>query len=382
MKIKMKKIPLCKTAIEDEEINAAIEVIKSGWMAHGPKNHEFEELFENYIGVKHAICMNSCTSALYIALFAMEIKGEVITPSFTFVATVNSIVLAGATPVLVDIDKETRNISPELIEQAITDKTEAIMVVHYAGLPSNMPAIIKIAEKHGLKIIEDSAETLGGSYDGTMTGSYGVGCFSFFPTKNITTGEGGMLTTNDDILAARIRGLIAHGIDSTTYAREKSEKPWLRIASQFGFNFRMSNLLATIGLEQMKRIDSLNAQRTKIAERYIQNLSSIKSIGFQSVPSGYVTSWQMFTILVPSSMRDALLLHLNDRGIGASVHFDPPVHAQKLYSEVRKGSSLAVTEEVSSSLITLPIFPSMTLDEVDFVCRTIADFMAPSDLAQ
>ena len=370
----MKKIPLCLTAFDQKEIDAAVEVMKSGWMAHGPKNHEFEELFKNFIGVEHAISMNSCFSALYIALVAMGIKGEVITPSFTFVATANSIVLAGAKPVLVDIDKNTRNISPECIEQAITENTEAIMVVHYAGLPADMPAIIKIADKYGLKIIEDSAETLGGSYDGKMAGSYGVGCFSFFPTKNITTGEGGMLTTNDGPLATKIKGLIAHGIDSTTYAREKAEKPWLRIASRFGFNFRMSNLLATIGVEQMKKIKSLNSKRTEIAERYIRNLKSIEAISFQEIPSGFTSSWQMFTILVPSSMRETLLSHLNGNGIGASVHFDPPVHTQSLYSQLPHGSSLAVTEEVSSSLITLPIYPDMKPDEVDYVCQAISGF--------
>ena len=213
----MKNIPLCIPSIGDEEIKSVVEVIKSGWMAHGPKNREFEEQFQTYLGVKHAITMNSCTSALHLALVGLGIEGEVIVPSFTFVASVNAILLAGARPVLVDIEEGSRNISPELIEQAITAETEAIMVVHYAGLPAAMPQIIETAQKHNLRIIEDSAECLGGSYNNKQTGSFDIGCFSFFPTKNITTGEGGMITTNDDDLARNCRALLGHGVDSTTF---------------------------------------------------------------------------------------------------------------------------------------------------------------------
>lgn len=369
----MRKIPLCLPAIGEEEINAVVKVLRSGWIAHGPKNHEFEDLFKRYVGVKYAITMNSCTSCLHLALEAMGIKGEVITPSFTFVATVNAIVLAGATPVLVDIDKDTRNISPQSIEEAVTNKTEALMVVHYAGLPADMPAIIDIAKKHNLRVIEDSAESLGGSYNGIKVGSYDVGCFSFFPTKNITTGEGGMLTTNNDALASRIRTMCAHGIDSTTFAREKAEKPWLRIASQFGYNFRLSNVLASIGVEQMKKINTLNSIRQQISDRYINNLRSLETVGFQKVPEGYVNSWQMFTILVDPSIRDSLLFYLRDNGIGVSVHFDPPVHLQPLYTKLRK-RTLDVTELVTNSIITLPIYPTMSMEDVDYVCDVIKGF--------
>ena len=179
----MKKVPLCLPAIGNEEIRAVEEVLKSGWMAHGPKNQEFEDLFKGYIGVKHAITMNSCTSALFSSVKVMEITGEVITPSFTFVASLNAIILAGATPVMVDIDRETRNISPTCIEEAITEKTEAIMVVHYAGLPADMPAIIEIANKHNLKIIEDAAECLGGSYNGTKQAVMASAVSLFFLQK-------------------------------------------------------------------------------------------------------------------------------------------------------------------------------------------------------
>ena len=370
----MRKIPLCRPSIGEEEIKSVVEVIKSGWMAHGTKNREFEEQFQAYLGVKHAITMNSCTSALHLAVEGLGIKGEVIVPSFTFVASVNAILLSGARPVLVDIEEGTRNISPVQIERAITDKTEAIMVVHYAGLPASMPKIIEIAQQNNLRIIEDSAECLGGSYNNNQAGSYDIGCFSFFPTKNITTGEGGMFTTNDDELANRIRALCAHGIDSTTLKREKETRPWIRVASGFGYNFRMSNLSAAIGVEQMKKIESLNDRRRQLAELYLRQLQHIPSIQFQQVQEGFVHSWQMFTILVPEALRDRLIHYLRSHGVGASVHFDPPIHEQSVYRNIKQGETLETTRKVAKSLITLPLFPHMESDEVDMICKLIGKF--------
>jgi len=370
----LRKIPLCRPSIGEEEIKSVVEVIKSGWMAHGIKNREFEEQFQAYLGVKHAITMNSCTSALHLAVEGLGIKGEVIVPSFTFVASVNAILLSGARPVLVDIEEGTRNISPVQIERAITDKTEAIMVVHYAGLPASMPQIIEIAQQNNLRIIEDSAECLGGSYNNNQAGSYDIGCFSFFPTKNITTGEGGMFTTNDDELANRIRALCAHGIDSTTLKREKETRPWIRVASGFGYNFRMSNLAAAIGVEQMKKIESLNDRRRQLAELYLRQLQHIPSIQFQQVQEGFVHSWQMFTILVPEALRDRLIHYLRSHGVEASVHFDPPIHEQSVYRNIKQGETLETTRKVAKSLITLPLFPNMESDEVDMICKLIGKF--------
>ena len=371
----MKKIPLCIPATGEEEIRAVSEILATGWLAHGPKNHEFEEMFAEFVGVKHAITMNSCTSALHLAVEGLGITGEVIVPSFTWVASVNSILLAGATPVMVDIDVDTRNISVAAIEEAITPRTEAIMVVHYGGLPADMPRIIELAKRYNLRLIEDSAECLGGTYaGGTQAGSYDIGCFSFFPTKNITTGEGGMFTTNDDTLAKNIRSLAAHGIDSSTYQRELEKTPWLRRASRAGYNFRMSNLLAAIGVEQMRKLDRFNDARQRIARLYVERLQSSRSVEFQSVPTGFVNAWQMFTVLVPRDLRDELIHALREMGIGASVHFDPPVHNQPPYAKVRRGSSLANTEEVAARLVTLPIFPTMLLADVDYVAESILRF--------
>ncbi len=373
----MKKIPLCIPATGEEEIRAVSEILSSGWLAHGPKNQEFEEMFAEFVGVKHAISMNSCTSALHLAVEGLGITGEVVVPSFTWVSSVNSILLAGATPVMVDIDIDTRNITVAAIEEAITARTEAIMVVHYGGLPADMPRIIALAERHHLRIIEDSAECLGGTYaGGKQAGSHDIGCFSFFPTKNITTGEGGMFTTNDDTLAKKVRSLAAHGIDSSTYQRELQKTPWLRQASRAGYNFRMSNLLAAIGVEQMRKLVSFNDSRQQIARRYIERLQGCRFVEFQKVPAGFSNAWQMFTVLVPVDLRDELIHLLRDMGIGASVHFDPPVHLQPPYATVRHGSSLANTEEVASRVVTLPIFPAMPLEDVDYITEAITGFFA------
>ena len=369
--MKKRQIPLCKPAIGIEEITSVTNILESGWMAHGSKNHEFEKLFREYIGARHAVTMNSCTSALHLAIEGLGIRGEVLVPSFTFVASVNAILLAGAEPVFVDIVRETRNISAERIREAVSDTTEAIMVVHYAGLPADMPQIIELAETHHLRIIEDSAQCIGGRYFGVHPGAYDVGCFSFFPTKNITTGEGGMLTTNDDKIASRIRSICAHGIDSSTYSREKNKKPWLRTASRIGYNFRMSNLHAAIGVEQMKKLHRLNIKRRELAERYIKRLIESEFVELPTVPDGFDHAWQMFTVLVQPSLRDNLLFHLGSNGIGASVHFDPPVHEQPIYQDIKQGSSLVVTENVAKSIISLPIYPGMDMDDVDYICDTI-----------
>ena len=368
----MRRIPLCIPAIGEEEKVAVLEALESGVLSHGSKNKEFEALFQDYLPVKHAISMNSCASALFLAVAALDIKGEIIVPSFTFMASLNAIVTGGAVPVLADIDPDTRNISVASIQAAITDRTEAIMVVHFAGLPADMPAIIELAERHNLRIIEDSAESLGGSYHGVKTGTYDIGCFSFWPTKNITTGEGGMFTTSDTELAGKVRALIAHGVDKQYFQRETEQKPWLRIASSFGYNFRMSNLLAAIGVEQMKKLDPFNRTRNEIAGKFIAMIHN-EAVTFQHVPEDYFNAWQMFTIRVPAHLRDGLVTKLKQQGVEASVHFDPPAHLQPIYKPFVR-VPLPHTEAVSASIITLPIFPGMSDDDLAYICEVINGF--------
>ncbi|MCD6441960.1 DegT/DnrJ/EryC1/StrS family aminotransferase [bacterium] len=366
-------IPLCKPAITKKELKAVERVLRSGWLAHGPKNDEFEKMFARYIGVKHAVSMNSCTSALQLAIEAQGITGEVIMPSFTFVASANAIIAAGAKPIFVDIKYDTCNIDASKIESSISNNTQAIMVVHYGGQSCDMNPILNIAKKHKLAVIEDSAETLGGEYKGKKTGSFATACFSFFPTKNITTGEGGILTRNDDKLAEKVRVLVGHGILSTTFKREKQKKPWFRAATYAGYNYRMSNILATIGVEQLKRIDQLNNQRRKHATYLTKKLERISEIQPPVEKKFNKHVYQMYTIKVKKSVnRDQLVMRLRGVGIGASVHFDPPVHLQPFYKKLgySKGK-LPVTEQVANTIITLPMYPGLKIKELDYIANQI-----------
>lgn len=367
-------IKLCIPDIQDAEISAATEAIQSGWLAHGPFNEKLEALFCNYIGVKHAITCNSCTSALFLVLKALNITGEVIIPSFSFVATANAVVTAGATPRFVDIDHATCNINPDKIRKAITPKTEAIMPVHFGGQCCRMDEIMKIAKENGLHVIEDTAETIGGTFKGKHAGSFGVGCFSFFPTKNITTGEGGLITTNDDNLARTCKAFISHGIDSTTYERQKAQMPWFRSAVFAGYNFRMSNVLAAIGYEQMKRLDEMNKARQMHARYLINGLKDIESLEVPHPARNCEHVYQMFTIKLGGRFdRNTFVKRLNEGGIGASVHFYPAIHEQGFYKSHPEwmADSLEVTKDVSERIVTLPMFPGLTREELDEIIAKV-----------
>ena len=233
MGVMKREIPLFDTFLDEREVEAVSKVLRSGWLSQGSKVEEFEERFAEFVGSKYAIAVSSCTSALHLSLVAAGVcdGDEVITTPFTFIATVNSILYQRAKPVFVDINPQTLTIEPAEIQSKITSRTKAIIPVHYAGLPADMRAINEIAQRHDLKVIEDAAHAVGAVYQDKKAGNLGdYGCFSFYPNKNITTGEGGMVTTNDDKLAKTIRALISHGIDSTTYQRQKAEMPWFRLS--------------------------------------------------------------------------------------------------------------------------------------------------------
>jgi len=366
------QIPLSKPSIDNAEIRVVKQVLQSGWLTDGPKNIEFQEAFARYIGVKKAITFNSATSALYIAVKALGITGEVILPSFTFVASANAVVTAGATPVFADIDFDTCNINPEDIRKKITARTQAVMAVHYAGQSCDMQPIMELVKKHKLYLIEDSAETLGGTYRGKQCGSFGIGCFSFFPTKNITTGEGGMLTTDNEELANNIEALIAHGIRKSSFVRQGGKMPWYRDACFAGYNFRMSNILAAIGVEQLKKIDRMNNLRREHAAYLNKQLRFDEIIlPVEKEPCRHV--YQMYTVKTRGIERDAFVLGLRKLGVMASVHFTPPVHLQEFY---RRNYSLAkddlsVTESVSSSTVTLPMYPQLKRRELKYMVGAV-----------
>ncbi|MFC1741060.1 DegT/DnrJ/EryC1/StrS family aminotransferase [Nanoarchaeota archaeon] len=364
-------VPLCRPYLGKEELERIKAVLDSGWLVHGPNCKQLEKDFAEFIGVKHALTLNSCASALQLALQAKGITGEVIVPSFTFVASANTIVNAGAKPVFAEIDYGTCNIDPAKIEEKITDKTEAIMPVHYAGQPCDMEAIMKIAKEHNLAVIEDSAETLGADFKGKQAGSFGIGCFSFFPTKNMTTGEGGMITTDDDAVADKVKAFKGHGIGTSTFDREHVDEPWYREAVLAGYNYRMCDVLAAIGVVQLGKLKEMNTLRRKHSEFLNKNLPTdyvdlpVKAEGCDHV-------YQMYTIKVHDSIDRTKFVHyLRDKGVGASVHFDPPAHLHSYYRKNFPVTGLDVTEKVARSIVTLPMFPTLTEEELDYMIKQV-----------
>lgn len=372
-------IPLSRPSINKKESLAVKNVLISGWLAHGSKNNEFEEGFAKYIGTKYAVSLNSGTSALFLSLLSQGISKEVILPSFTFVASANSIVTVGAKPVFAEIDRQTYNIDPDDIKKRISKRTQALMLVHYAGQICRMDKIMEIVSKYGLKLIEDSAETIGGRFKGKMAGSFGTGCFSFFATKNITTGEGGMVTTNSKKLALKIKAYANHGIFSTTLERTRKIRPWLRDASLSGYNFRLSNILAAIGAEQIKKIDKLNSLRRNHAAYLTRKLASMPEVITPMEDSDCFHVYQMYVIRLKNKVnRTKFILELRNNGVGASVHFDPPTHLHRYYRSkfgFKKGD-FPITEEIASSVVTLPLYPHMKKEQLNkiifFVDRAIA----------
>ncbi len=362
-------VPLCRPYLGLEEANALLEVLKSGWLAHGPKAKQFEQDFAKYIGVKHAISVNSCTSALHTAIQAYNLHGEIIVPSFTFSASANSIITAGCKPVFADVLYDTCNIDPSDIKQKITNKTVGIMPVHYGGQACQMDEIRELAEKYNLVIIEDSAEAIGAEYKGKKTGAFGIGCFSFWATKNITTGEGGMVTTNDDEVAERVKAIKAHGNPTNAFEREKQERPWYRAATFAGYNFRLPDVLAALGVEQLKKLDWMNEQRRKHSKYLNDNLKNIKWIDLPVEHKDCKHVYQMYTIKVKNKDRNEIAKKLIAAGIGASVHFDPPVHKQPYY--LTSNVKLPITEKLAECIVTLPMFPHLTREELDYIVETI-----------
>jgi len=370
-------IPLARPSITDKDVEAVVEVLRSGWLIHGPKNEEFEKEFVKYIGTKYAISMNSCASALHASLLANDIKDsdEVIAPSFTHVATANCIVTNNAKPVFVDIDLETFNIDPEKIEEKINEKTKAIIPVHFAGLSCDMKKIMEIAEKNNLLVVEDVAEACGAEYNGRKLGSFGIGCFSFFPIKNMTTGEGGMVTTDDERIYNEIYSIMGHGMDKSAWARSYSKYPWERIQRTIGFNFRLTNFQAALGVEQLKRLDEMNEKRRRNAKKLSKGLEEFDCITPQKVSKNCTHSYQMYTARIEGIDRNLFLTKLRDGGIGASVHFNPPVHLQPFYMENfnTKEKMLPITEKVSKTIFTLPMHPGLTDNEIDKILISIEE---------
>lgn len=366
-------IPLSKPFLGKEEIKAVSEVLRSGWLTRGKRAVELEQLFAEYIGTKYAVSLSSCAAALQLALQAYRLKGEVILPSFTFVASVNAVINAGCIPRFADIEYRSCNLDPEKLQKLINKNTVAVMPVHFAGQSCNMRRIGAIAEKFGLRVIEDSAEAIGAECNGKKTGSFGVGCFSFFPSKNITCGEGGMLTTNNKKLANFVRSYSNHGL--ATQRKGRNQAVWFREADLAGYNYRLTDIQAAIAIVQLRKLERMNALRKRYAGYLNARLPQDQlDLPLTSFGSSHV--YQMYTVKIrsPRINRKKLVENLNRKGIEASVHFYPPLHKQKLYRKfLRNSDDLPITEKVAASILTLPLFPQMTEQMLDHIVASVKE---------
>lgn len=365
---------MSKPSIGEEEIAEVVDSLKSGWITTGPKVKKFEDDFRTYIGCKHAIAVNSGTSALHLAYQAAGLKAgdEVITTSMTFVATVNMLMVLGIKPVFADIEGETLNIAEDKIEEKISKKTKAIVPVHFAGRPVNMDKILEIARKHNLKVIEDAAHSVGSEYKGKKIGSVcgsDAACFSFHPIKNITTGEGGMLTTDDDDIAAKVKLLRFHGISKEAWARYSKEGLPFYEVTALGYKYNMMDIQAALGIHQLKKIGKFNEKRGELARAYNQRLGGIEELILP--PLNYKDgkhSWHLYIITVKTENlnidRNQFIVELKKENIGAGIHFNA-VHLQPFYQGLGfKRGSLPVTEYYSDRIISLPLFPAMSKADV------------------
>jgi dTDP-4-amino-4,6-dideoxygalactose transaminase len=371
-----KIIPFYLPNIDVEEIQAVTTALKQGMLAgNGPVSKEVEERIAEITKSKYVFFTNSCTSALELAMMACEISyaDEVICPSFSFVSVANAIVRQHAKPVFVDIDRETLNIDIELLKKAITKKTKAIVCVHYAGRPCQMDEIIDIAKKHNLMVIEDAAQAMGSYYKDRHLGTIGdIGCISFHATKSITCGEGGALLTDNKSLAEKIELMREKGTNRSLFLKGMVDKyTWVSIGS----SYVQSDILAAILLAQLKKLPQIVTKQTRIASYYNDSFRRYPGIGLPKTVRGGQTNWHIYAIIVKAEKRDQLLKGLKQKGIGASFHFIP-LHTSPFGRKFGyKKGDLPVTEQISNSLIRLPIYFQMRMEDVRYVVSAIKDLL-------
>jgi dTDP-4-amino-4,6-dideoxygalactose transaminase len=369
-----RRIEVAKPYLDEEEQRAVAQTIATGWVAQGPKVKEFEDVFASYVGAKHAVAVTSCTTALHAALAVSGVGAgdEVIVPSLSFIATANSVVHCGAQPKFADIDPETLNMDPGKIEGLITGRTKAIMPVHQVGLPADLDAVKSIADKHGLHVIEDAACAIGSEYKGKRIGGHGnMACFSFHPRKVITTGEGGMITTDDPKIAERLRRFRHHGMSVSDLERHAANKVIIETYDEVGYNYRMTDMQAAMGLEQMRKLPEILAKRIAIAKRYDEAFSKIPYLKVPRVPAYAEHNYQSYWIEVRENAplsRDALMEKLLERGVSTRRGV-MAIHKEPCYSGYNV--SLPVTERITACTFILPLYPSMTYEETQYVIDEI-----------
>lgn len=352
------KIPMARPLFDETTRQSILEVLDSGRLAQGLRVLEFEERFAEWAEVPFAVAVSSGTAALLLALMALEIGpgDEVITTPFTFAATANTILFLGARPVFADIQPSTLNLDPEEVERRITPRTRAIVLVHLYGNPCDMGIFTELAARYGLALIEDAAHAPGALYQGRPVGSFGIGCFSFYATKNITTGEGGMITTQDSHLARRLRMLRDHG-QSAKYVHEI-----------LGLNFRMTELQAVLGIGQLQHIDAWNDRRRTIAAFYDQHLRGARPV---AITPNSTPVYHLYTVRLSPGLRDAVRERLKEAGIETGIHYPTPVYRQPLYQRLGYNDSLPVAEAAAREVLSIPIHPALRDDEVRYVVEAL-----------
>jgi len=368
-----KNISYFTPSITDDEISEVLDTLKSGWLTMGPKTIAFEEQIAEYTGAKYAVAVNSCTAALHLSLIGLGIGSgdEVITTPFTFASTGNVIVHTGAKPVFVDIQPDTYNIDPELIKEAITPKTKAIIPVHYAGQPCDIQAITEIASDYNVKVIEDAAHAIGAEYKGNKIGCFGdTTCFSFYATKNMTTGDGGAVTTNDKKLADRMRSLRLHGITKDAWKRYSDQGSWYYEIEVCGWKYNMTDIQAAIGLHQIKKLDEFCNIRREYADMYNKALSDCDGLITPRIVGDVKHVFHLYPLLLEDYDRSQFIKHMNSAGIGCSVHFIP-LHLHPFYREAYGFTygDYPVAESVYEREVSLPLYPKMPLTDVHYVIQ-------------
>jgi len=364
----MRQIPIAKPLIGDEEINAVVEVLKSGMLASGKEVEAFEKEFAEYLGAKHGIAVCNGTAALDVALKALKIKpgDEVITTPFTFIASANCILFQGAKPVFADINPKTFNLDPNDVLGKINNKTRAILVVHLYGQPAEMKAFKEIAEDYKLYLVEDCAQAHGAEFEDQKVGTFGdIATFSFYPTKNMTTGEGGIIVTNNDELARRADLIRNHGQTKKYYHEE------------LGYNLRMTNIAAAIGRVQLKKLDEWNAKRIENAKLLTERISKIKGLTPPYVDPRVKHVFHQYVIRVEEEFplsRDELAEKLREKGIGTGIHYPMPIHWQPLYQKLSYPKDICPNAiEASKKVLSLPVHPAVSREDITYIIQTLKE---------
>jgi dTDP-4-amino-4,6-dideoxygalactose transaminase len=371
-------VPFAPPRIGADEIREVIATLESGWLSTGPRVRRFEEAFAEYVGSPHAVALNSCTAALHLSLIAAGVGpgDEVITSPLTFCATANVIIHAGATPVFADVDPRTGNLDPAAAEAAITRRTKALLPVHFAGRPADVTAFEAIARRHGLATIEDAAHCIEGVASGRKIGATAdFTCFSFYATKNLTTGEGGMVTTASPAAAARMRTASLHGMSHNAWSRYQRLAPTKYDVAEPGFKYNMTDVQAALGLHQLAAIRTHHARRTAITHRYDWAFADLPICGFDPVPLGSVHARHLYPILIHSASgwtRDEVADRLAELGVATSIHF-PVVHLFEYYAN-RFGylpGRFPHAERLADTVLSLPLSPALSDSQVELVIRAV-----------